>query len=349
MKCKRHSDGRTLDHIAVQTMRMQAVKAVREGQPVQSVADAYGVNIRSVFRWLADFASGGQQALQAKPIPGRPKKLSGEQMLWLASAVRHHTPQQYQFKFALWTLQLIGEVIHRRFGIRLSRSALGRAMKALGFTPQRPLYRAKQRDAVLVERWQQEEFPAIVAEARRAGATILFADEAGIRSDYHAGTTWSPRGRTPVVATTGQRFSLNMLSAVSATGQFRFMIHEGTVTAQVFLKFLTRLMQGASRPVYLVVDGHPIHRARIVKEYVATQEGKLKLFFLPPYSPHLNPDEQVWGNVKARVAKRTVENRADLKAKVISALRRLQKLTATLRGFFRHPDCRYIAEAQLAI
>jgi transposase len=347
MKCKRHSDGRKLDHVSLQAMRNQAVKAVRNGQTVQSVADAYGLNIRTVFRWLAAYASGGQKALQAKSIPGRPSKLAGEQLSWLVGAVRSHTPQQYKFAFALWTLGLIGELIERRFGVSLSRSAVGRLMQTLGFTPQRPLYRASQRDPVLVERWQQEEFPAIAAEAKSAGASILFADEASIRSDYHAGTTWAPMGKTPVVETTGRRFSLNMLSAVSANGQFRFMVHEGSATAKVVLEFLKRLMHDAKRPVFLIVDGHQIHKAKLIKEYVAAQEGRLKLFFLPPYLPHLNPDEQVWGNVKARVAKRTVTGKEDLKMKVISALRRLQKLTGIIQGFFRHPHCQYIGDAQL--
>lgn len=349
MKCKRDSDGRKLDHVSLQTMRNQAVKAVRAGQTVQSVADAYGLNIRTVFRWLAAYAGGGQKALQAKPIPGRPWKLTGEQMAWLAGAVRNHTPQQYQFEFALWTLSLISDLIERRLGVSLSRSGVGRVMRTLGFTPQRPLYRAAQRDAVLVERWQKEEFPAIAAEARRVGASVLFADEAGIRSDYHAGTTWAPMGETPVVEATGRRFSLNMLSAVSATGQFRFMVHEGSATAKTFLEFLQRLMHDAKRPVFLIVDGHQIHKAKMVKDYVAAQQGRLKLFFLPPYSPHLNPDEQVWGNVKARVAKRAVTNKEDLKVKVIGALRRLQKLKGVIQGFFRHPHCRYIGDAALAI
>lgn len=348
MKCKRDSDGRKLDHVSLQTMRNQAVKAVGNGQTVQSVADAYGLNIRTVFRWLAAYANGGQKALQAKPIPGRPSKLTGEQMSWLAAAVCSHTPQQYKFEFALWTLGLISELVERRFRVSLSRSALGRVMRTLGFTAQRPLYRAAQRDAVLVERWQKEEFPAIAAEAKRLGASILFADEARIRSDYHAGTTWAPMGETPVVEATGQRFSLNMLSAVSATGQFRFMVHEGSATAKTFLQFLKRLMDDAKRPVFLVVDGHQIHKAKMVKDYVAAQQGRLKLFFLPPYSPLLNPDEQVWGNVKARVAKRTVTSKENLKAKVISALRRLQKFTGLVQGFFRHPHCRYIGDAELA-
>lgn len=324
-------------------MRIQAVKALESGATPKSVAQAYGVNVRSVFRWLAAFVEGGQRALQAKPIPGRPPKLDGEQMSWLASAVRNQTPQQHRFEFALWTLGLIAQLIERQFGVQLSRSAVSRAMATLGFTPQRPLHKAQQRDPVLVERWQQETFPAILAEARQAGATLLFADEASMRSDHHAGTTWAPIGCTPVVTQTGQRFSINMLSAVGANGHFQFMIQEGRVTAWVFLEFLKRLMQDATRPVFLIVDGHSIHKAKIVKAYVDAQQGRLKLFHLPPYSPHLNPDEQVWGNVKSRVAKQAVVDQFDLLEKMTAALERLRELPLLVAGFFRHPHCRYIS------
>jgi transposase len=168
------------------------------------------------------------------------------------------------------------------------------------------------------------------------------------QSGHRAGTTWAPQGKTPAVEATGRRFALNMLSAVSADGRFRFMVHEGSATAKTFLEFLKRLVHDARRPVLLIVDGHEIHKAKMVKDYVAAQNGRLKLFPLPPYSPRLNPDEQVWGNVKARVAKRTVTSEDDLKAKVISALRRLQKLKAVIQGFFRHPHCRHIGHAEWA-
>ncbi len=114
------------------------------------------------------------------------------------------------------------------------------------------------------------------------GATIYFADEAGIRSDYHAGTTWAPIGRTPVVKATGARFSLNMLSAVSAQGARRFMVHEGTVNAAVFIDFCRRLLRDHPGPVYLLVDGHPAHRARATTEFVASTEGRLRLWLNPP-------------------------------------------------------------------
>ena len=247
MKCKRTSDGRAHDHHTLQVMRQQAIKAVREGQTVHSVAASFGVNPRSVFRWLTDFANGGQNALLAKPIPGRPPKLGVEEMTWIAKAVRDHTPQQFKFEFGLWTLTLIRHLINRQFKKGLSVSSVHRLMKILGFGAQKPLYQAWQQDPVLVRTWETETYPAIRAEARRVGATIYFADESGIRSDYHTGTTWAPQGQTPEVSSTGLRFSLNMISAVSTQGEFRFMLHEGSVGAKVILEFLKRLMIGARR------------------------------------------------------------------------------------------------------
>ena len=343
MKCKRNSDGRSIDHQSLQVMRQQAVKAVGNGEAATSVAKVFGVNVRSVFRWLADYASGGQKALQAKPIPGRPQKVTPDEMRWLAKTIKDETPQQFKFEYALWTLALVGEVLAQQFGKRLSKGSVSRLMRILGFTVQRPLYRAWQQDTDLVKKWQAEEFPAIRAEAKAAGAVIYFGDEAGMRSDHHAGTTWAPVGQTPVVTATGRRFSLNMISAVSARGDLRFMVHEGNVGANVFRDFLKRLMVGAKQPIFLVLDGHPIHKAKLVRDFVTAQEGKLKLFYLPPYSPQLNPDEQVWGNVKGRVAKRLPQNKEELKLMLGSALRRLQKMPAIVRGFFQHPHCHYAA------
>ncbi|MDN0085783.1 IS630 family transposase [Crenobacter sp. SG2305] len=344
MKCKRNSDARGIDHHTLQVMRQQAVKAIREGQSVQSVAAAYGVNPRTVFRWLADFANGGQNALLAKPIPGRPPKVTADEMSWLAKAVKDNTPQQFKFEFGLWTLSLIGELIRREFGKKLSLASVSRVMKLLGFSVQKPLYQAWQQDAALVRQWESETYPGIREEAKKAGATIYFADESGIRSDYHTGTTWAPCGQTPVVNVTGRRFSLNMISAVSPRGDFRFMVHEGSVTATVFREFLKRLMIGAEKPVFVIVDGHPIHKAKLVRDYVESLEGKLNLFYLPPYSPQLNPDEQVWAHVKRQVSKRLVQNHEEMKRLAIGALRRIQKLPGLVKSFFRQPECQYACQ-----
>jgi transposase len=292
---------------------------------------------------LARFREGGRDALLARPVPGRPPKLSGSQIARLYELIVGADPRQLSFAFALWTREMVRQVIRREFGVALSVVSVGRLLRTIGLSPQRPLYRAYQQNPEAVQQWKDEQFPAIRAAATAEGATIYFADEAGVRSDYHSGTTWAPVGRTPVVRATGARFSVNMLSAVSARGALRFTVHEGTVNAAVFIDFCKRLLHDADGPVYLVVDGHPAHRAKATTEFVASTDGRLKLFFLPGYSPELNPDEWVWKNVKHdRVGKTGVTSQDDLKSKVISALRRLQKIPALVRGFFRDPHLHYI-------
>jgi transposase len=177
------------------------------------------------------------------------------------------------------------------------------------------------------------------------GATIWFADEAGIRSDDHAGTTWAPRGQTPVVKSTGARFSVNLVSAVNPQGGLRFAAYEGRFTAEEFIDFCKRLRHDSLGPVFLVVDGHPTHRAKKVREFVDSTQGRLKIFTLPGYAPELNPDEWVWKNVKAdRIGRAGVTSKEDLRAKATSALRRLQQMPHLVRGFFGDPKLRYITD-----
>lgn len=343
MRCKKTIDARAYSHETLEQLRRDAVKRVEAGESPEAVAAGLGINRRTIYRWLQVYHEGGQDALVAKPIPGAPTKLSQQQMVELALRIRDETPQQYRFESALWTLAIIRELIQRRFGVSLSEASVGRLMKRLGFTPQRPLYRAWQQDEEWVVQWREQEFPKIAARAKREGAVVLFADESGIRSDHHAGTTWAPEGCTPVVKATGARYGLNMLSAISATGQLRFMTVEGRVNGTVLRDFLGRLITGVDRKIFLIVDGHPAHKSRLVKRFVEDNAERLELFYLPPYSPQLNPDELVWGHVKSRVAKATVRTKDELKNMVQRTLRRLQQLPHVVAGFFRAPTCRYAA------
>lgn len=339
----RDNDGRKLDHATLEVMRVRAVEAIEAGTHPEDVATSMGMARGTVYMWLAKYREGGKGALAARPVPGRPPKLSGSQLRRLYTLVAGTDPRQLQFEFALWTREMVRELIRREFGVGLSAVSVGRLLAKLGLSPQRPLWRAWQADPEAVARWQSEEFPAIRAAAKAEGATIYFADEAGIRSDYHAGTTWAPIGRTPVVKATGARHAVNMISAVTAQGALRFTVFQGTCTAKVFIDFCKRLLHDASGPVYLVVDGHPTHKAKATKAFVASTGGRLKLFTLPAYSPQLNPDEWVWKNVKHdRIGRTSVTGPDDLKAKATAALRRLQRLPALVRGFFADPHLRYI-------
>ena len=190
----------------------------------------------------------------------------------------------------------------------------------------------------------KEEYPKIRALARKQGADIFFGDEAGLRSDFHSGRTWALRGQTPIVSTTGARFGYNMISAISPRGAMRFMTVEGKVTAAVFIDFLKRLIHNWPRPVFLIVDGHPVHKSVAVSKFVASTEGKLQLFRLPPYSPELNPDEQVWNHLKNHgVGKLPIAGPDHLKRMVFLHLRKMQKLPSLVRSFFGMPETIYAA------
>jgi transposase len=321
--------------------RLQGVKFAKAGVAVTEIAKGFGVSTVAVYQWLAAYAEGGTQALLGKKGAGRPPRLDRDKLAYLASKLRNHTPDQLMFPFGLWTLRRIGELIHHLYDWKPSLPTLCKIMRLLGFTPQKPVYRAWQQDDVLVQQWRTERFPSIQARAKAKGATILFADESGIRSDYHTGTTWAPEGRTPVVKATGKRFRLNMLSAISPAGEMEFMLHDGSVNAEVFVRFMQQLMIGRTTPVILVIDNHPIHYAELVRKYVESTEGRLELEFLPPYSPELNPDEQVWKNVKATIAQKLPKNPQELREIAREALRELAARAQTIAGFFRHPDCRY--------
>ena len=230
------------------------------------------------------------------------------------------------------------------FEIKLSVVSVSRLLKKMGMSPQRPLRRAYQQDKKLVERRLYEEYPAIRQMAREENAAIFFCDEASIRSDYHSGTTWAPIGQTPVVETTGARFRVNMISAVNARGAMRFMTIHGKLEAKKFIVFLKRLIYNVENPIYLIVDRHPVHRATKVREFVESTKGKLKLFFLPSYSPELNQDELVWNHVKNhRIGRKQIKGPDDLKNKVLTCLRALQKMPEKIIGFCKEPHVMYAA------
>lgn len=337
-------DARGLDHATLTELRKRAVASVQSGQAPRAVAAALGVTTVAVYNWLSLYRHGGWDALDAKKRGGRKPKLDGKALRWLYKAISTKNPMQFKFVYALWTSKMIGELIRQRFGVTLSKASVCRLLGQLGLSPQRPLWRAYQQRPEDVERWLKRQYPQIRALARKQGARIFFGDEAGVRSDHHAGTTWRKKGRTPVVSTTGGRFGSNIISAVSAQGEFRFMTVEGRVNAGVFIEFIKRLLHGAEHPVFLIVDGHPSHKARKVERFVKSLGGRFRLFFLPPYSPELNPDERAWNDLKNNgIGRQVITTPESLKAKVVSFLHFLQKSQERVKGYFNNTCTRYAA------
>jgi transposase len=337
-------DARRLDYKTLTELRKRAVGSVHDGESPEIVARALSISRATMYGWLSRYRDGGWGGLDARKRGGRPPKLDGRTIRWVYQTVTLKNPLQLKFTFALWTAKMIGQAIFERFDVKLSKASVCRLLRQLGLTPQRPIWRAYQQRPEEVERWLKEEYPRIRRLARQKGAQIFFGDEAGVRSDCHAGTTWARRGHTPVVSTTGARFGLNMISAVSAQGEFRFMIIRGRVGAAQFIEFIKRLLHNAERMIFLIVDGHPAHKAKSVTRFVESVKDRFQLFFLPPYSPELNPDERVWNDVKNNaVGRKRITSPNDLHGAVISHLRLIQKSPDRIRSYFANETTKYAA------
>lgn len=338
-------DGRKLSHSAREAIRIRAVQRILDGESPEIIAKTLGYHRSAVYQWLKRYETAGIAGLKYQKIPGKQPKLNRAQKQKIFDIVTSKNPLQLKFAFALWTRAMVKDFILDQFAISLSEVSVGRLLHELGLTPQRPLRRAYQQNPERVTYWLREEYPAIQKEANAVKATIYFGDEAGVRSDYHSGTTWAPKGQTPVVRTTGARHSLNLVSAVSAKGAMRFMTVKGKLTTDRFIEFLERLLKNQNAPVFLIVDGHPVHRSARVKAFVEATDGRLKLFHLPAYSPELNPDEQVWNQLKNhRIGKMFIKSLDDMVEKIGSAMRSIQRSPALIRSFFQHRECRYAAE-----
>ncbi len=196
------------------------------------------------FEWKRLYRLHGVEGLTVRPIPGGTPKLTDRQTSQLRAWLVGRDPRQFQFDLALWTRKIVRDVILQKFQVEMTPQGIGKLLHRIGLSPQRPLYRAYQQDPEAVRRWREEEFPAIREQARAAGAQVYFADEAGVRTDHHAGTTWAPVGATPVVEVTGERAGVNMISAVSPRGKLMFDVFFGGFDATVCVEFLTSKHSG---------------------------------------------------------------------------------------------------------
>jgi len=322
-----------------------AVERVREGERASSVISSYGFNRTTIYKWLTVVSSPGKgvNALRSRPATGRPRTLTPRQEKQVFAWVNGKDPRQYGLDFGLWTRAMIANLIEQKFAVKLGLTAVGELLAKLGLTPQKPLERAYQRNPEAIEKWKRETFPSIASAAKAVGGEVYFWDESGFRADTVHGKTWGKKGETPVIARPGQRQSISAASAVNSKGAFWYSTYQGGLNAPLFVALLKQMMRNRTKPVHLVADGLPAHKTKLVKEYVASTDGRLTIHFLPGYAPELNPDELVWSHVKRTGVARTPLRKGEkLSEKIEMQLAAIKKMPRLIRAFFKTPSVAYI-------
>ncbi len=309
------------------------------------VARIFGVTRQAVGKWVKAYREGGEKAL-AEKRRGRPR--GGSLLPWqaaqIAKTVVDRTPEQLKLPFYLWTREAVARLVERRFGIQLSVWTIGRYLSRWKFTPQKPMRRAYERDTGAVQKWIEVDYPSIRTQAKEEKARIYWGDEMGLRSDHCTGTSYAKRGQTPIIPGTGKRFGCNMISAITNRGHLNFMVFKVKFSAEVFIEFLSRLTRQSKDKVFLIVDGHPVHRSAEVRTWVPENSESIRLFFLPGYSPDLNPDELLNNDVKSNaVGRKRAHNVVEMISTLRSFLWSRQRTPNVITNYFHAKSVRYAA------
>jgi transposase len=333
---------RTASNETIEKLRRLAINKLRQGATIEETSKYLGVGQSTIKLWKSLYKKHGSKfyTLKKRGSKGGSKDLTAEMLRKIRYHIEDKLPEQLKLPFYLWDRKAVQTLIEKKYGVKKSLPQIGRYLKQWGMSPQKPIVKAYEQDPKAVERWKKVEYPKILRQAKAEKAEIHFGDETGIRSDHHAGKSYSPKGKTPVVKKTGQRFSINMISTVTARGTKRFMIYRGRFNSQVFIIFLRQLIKKSKRKIFLIVDNYSPHKTKQVKQWLQNNKERIKIFFLPSYSPELNPDELLNQDIKTNaVGKQKASNAYELRHNVTSHLKKLSK--NKIISFFQHEQTKY--------
>jgi len=335
-------DGRFLHPVIQQDVRNRAVEMFLNGHSQVDISTTLGVSTRAIYNWVKAYKCSGHNGLIIRKR-GRPEgiQLKPWQCAQIVGIIKNHCPDEVSLPFFLWTRESVGLLIKKKFHIMLSKWTVGRYLDSWGLSPQKPARRAIEQNPQAIEKWLKMEYPSIQKLARKDKATIYWGDEMGLRSDHNVGRTYGLKGKTPVVRRTGNRFSCNMISAITNLGKLSFMVFHETFTQDVFLRFLKRMVQQSNRKVFLIVDNHRSHKSKKVNTWLKANEEHIRLFYLPSYCPELNPDEFLNQDVKSHLSKQRLYTKAQMVKSLNNHLKMRQKQPRIIQNFIKGCHSQY--------
>jgi len=339
-------DARRLSPAEREVLRLRVVAALESGkvEGYRQAAEVFGVSERSVGSWWRAYQRDGRDglAVRRERRPGPAELISAEERGTLFAAMADYTPEELLIGGPLWTRAAVVELVRMVTGVVMTEQGVGAWLRRHGFSPQRPVKRAYEQQPAAVRAWLDEEYPAIAARAKTEGGVVVWADQTGLRSDTAPpGRSWAPKGRTPVVRVTGKRLRVNVMSAVSAKGALWFTVFLGRFTTPVFTAFLDQLARQAGRKVHVIVDRHPVHRSKAVRDWLSQHSDRVELHLMPGYSPELNPDELLNADLKRNVHASRAHTVDQLAHETRRFLHRRQRQPHLVQGYFQAPHTAY--------
>ena len=341
------TDARTLKLETLEQLRRQAIRLRKKGMPYKEIGEIVGVHFTTVCKWVNAYKQKGPKSFHLNKRGrkvGTCRTLNEDQERRIQHLIRDNEPDQLKLPFALWTRIAVRQLIKQECGVEMPIRTVGEYLKRWGYTPQKPLRRAYEQNPKAVKKWLDEQYPAIASKAKAEGAEIHWADETGVNTESYYGRSYAPRGKTPAIRLCAKRNHVSLISTVTNQGKVRFMLLKEAMNAQALIKFLKRLIKDAGRKVFVILDNLRSHHSKVVKEWVEKHKKEIELFFLPSYSPELNPDEYLNCDLKNGVhSKAPARDNDGLKKKALSHLRMLQKKPNRVKKYFKHPKISYAA------
>lgn len=341
------TDARKLSQDVQYALRKQIVRLRKQGRSNREVARICGVTERHTSKIWQKYVREGTESLklgQRGRRHGGNRNLAKEQEQTVKKLLVDKTPDQIKLPFALWTREAIRLAIKQRCGIDMPLRTITDYLKRWGFTPQKPVRRAYEQNPLQVQQWLESTYPAIAAQAKREKAVIHWGDETGIQTGDYTAKGFSPRGKTPVVKITAKKSRVNMISAITNQGTVRFMLYREKMASPVLIKFMSRLIKDNDRKVFLILDNLRAHHGKKVSKWLEANEEKIAVFYLPSYSPELNPDEYLNGNLKNKIRSGIpARSESGIVSKTRSFMKTLQRRPQHVKKYFHHPAVAYAA------
>lgn len=344
-------DARHLSDEALQVLRLRALRGIELGYSELQLAELLGVCHETISRWWTAYSGEGLDALpgerSGRPV-GTGRLLSDLQAQRIRECIDHYAPEHLDIPSALWTRRAVQELIRKEFSIELAERTVGAYLRRWGYTPKKPARHSRKQDPDEVEQWLQETYPAIEEQAERENAEILWSDEVGVDADHHPGTGYARKGERATLETPPPHIRVNQISAISNEGSVHFMTYQGSLTAAVFLLFLQKLITGTRRKILLIVDQLRAHKTPEVEQWLQEHPDEIEVFYLPTYSPELNPPEYLNNDMKGEVNKAGLPgNRGILHTRIVSFMEHLAKMPKHVISYFLNPWVQYAAPVEL--